>query len=280
MFVLNRLLFLSISIKLMEKHTEHIGYNYITKLLNISEYNTTGNSKLFNTKIPDGWLISADDHNLLIIEYKANIEDKKKGIKQLLNYSKLTTNNISKFNNTNNSKLNNTNNSKLNNTNNSKDSNYSINNIYCFLGIGLNEDNFIKLFMEYNKEDNSLYEVNEDKIKEIFSNSIENVNIQSIHNMLVSNFHFDKAEELHDLLTIILSSFVNDELIEYYKIKDNMITKEFIDLLISNALGILGTAYIKYLNTIKQIEFKNCFKICKLIYEAYQNDYHIIAKLF
>lgn len=33
-----------------EKHAEHIGFNYITKLLNIDEYNTNSNKELFNNK--------------------------------------------------------------------------------------------------------------------------------------------------------------------------------------------------------------------------------------
>ena len=109
------------------------------------------------------------------------------------------------------------------------------------------------------------------------------VSQQHIHNILVSNFHFDKAEELHDILTIIISSFINDELIKYYSLKDDMITKEFVNLLIENSKNILGNEdnkYDKYFEVITKIEFKDCFKICKTIYDSYQNDYTIISKLF
>ena len=47
-------------------------------------YNTIGNSKLFNTKIPDGWFES--DDKLIIIENKKDLKDKRDGLKQLLNY--------------------------------------------------------------------------------------------------------------------------------------------------------------------------------------------------
>ena len=47
-------------------------------------YNTIGNSKLFNSKIPDGWFEFED--KLLIIENKKDLKDKRDGLKQLLNY--------------------------------------------------------------------------------------------------------------------------------------------------------------------------------------------------
>ena len=47
-------------------------------------YNTVGNSKLFNSKIPDGWF--EFDNKLLIIENKKDLKNKREGLKQLLNY--------------------------------------------------------------------------------------------------------------------------------------------------------------------------------------------------
>ena len=47
-------------------------------------YNTVGNSKLFKSKIPDGWF--EIDDKLLIIENKKDLKDKREGLKQLLNY--------------------------------------------------------------------------------------------------------------------------------------------------------------------------------------------------
>ena len=47
-------------------------------------YNTIGNNKLFNSKIPDGWFEIED--KLLIIENKKDLKDKRDGLKQLLNY--------------------------------------------------------------------------------------------------------------------------------------------------------------------------------------------------
>ena len=47
-------------------------------------YNTVGNSKLFKSKVPDGWFEYND--NLIIIENKKDLKDKRDGLKQLLNY--------------------------------------------------------------------------------------------------------------------------------------------------------------------------------------------------
>ena len=47
-------------------------------------YNTVGNSKLFKSKVPNGWFEYND--NLFIIENKKDLKDKRDGLKQLLNY--------------------------------------------------------------------------------------------------------------------------------------------------------------------------------------------------
>ena len=47
-------------------------------------YNTVGNSKLFKSKVPDGWFEIND--KLIIIENKKDLKDKRDGLKQLLNY--------------------------------------------------------------------------------------------------------------------------------------------------------------------------------------------------
>ena len=74
-----------------EKHTEHITYNYISKLLNIKEYNTTGNKHLFKKYIPDGWL--QNDNNLLIIENKPSDKQFSEGVEQLIKYCKIVKQN-------------------------------------------------------------------------------------------------------------------------------------------------------------------------------------------
>ena len=230
-----------------EKHTERITQNYITKLLNINEYNTNGNKELFNNKIPDGWLLK--DNNLLIIENKPEQKQYNEGLKQLLKYCKIVTEN---------------NNEKYN--------------IYCILSIGITEEDHVLNYFKYNEQ--HFNKVKENMIKNIFSNVVKTYNCQSIHNILVQNFHFDKAEELHDIITIIISSFTNDELVKYYKLNDEMVTKDFIILLTENAKELLGNGYNKYLKVIQETEFRNAFKICKIIYSAYRNDSHIISNLF
>ena len=231
-----------------EKHTEHIGFNYISKMLNIKEYNTTINKELFGSGIPDGWLLVGN--SLLIIEYKPKAEMKTKGINQLARYAKKAITSKPELT------------------------------IYCLLGVGSNEEEFEKLFMLYNPVDNSMETINENRIKGVFSNITNSVNCQSIHNMLVKNFHFDKSDELHDIATVIVSSFVNDELVKLYSLKNDMITAEFITLLTENARELLGNSYNKYLTVIQNTEFKNAFQICKTIYNAYKSDSHIIANMF
>ena len=124
----------------MEKHTEHIGYNYLTKLFNIKEYHTEGNKQLFNNRYPDGWLMNGD--NLLIIEYKANEKDKQQGFNQLLDYCRQVVSN-------------------------DENKNY---NIFCCLGYGVNENNFDIIFNKYNKNKNIFEDITEENIKNIFKN--------------------------------------------------------------------------------------------------------------
>ena len=140
-----------------EKNTEHIGSKYLCNLLNIDNYSTSGNRKLFQNKIPDGWILK--DNNLLIIEYKSHSKDKQSRYEQLLNYCKLAkqTNNL---------------------------------NIYCFLGIGTTKMNFEKYFYKF--VDN-LQIIQECEIKKIFINVKQTIDPQKIHNMIVNNFHFEKA---------------------------------------------------------------------------------------
>ena len=74
-----------------EKHTEYLTQKYFIKLLNIKEYNTTGNKRLFKKYIPDGWLLN--DNNLLIIENKPNDKQFSEGVEQLIKYCKIVKQN-------------------------------------------------------------------------------------------------------------------------------------------------------------------------------------------
>ena len=66
-----------------EKITDHNMLSAFEKIFNVS-YNTSGNIKLFKSKIPDGWFEFED--KLIIIENKKDLKDKRDGLKQLLNY--------------------------------------------------------------------------------------------------------------------------------------------------------------------------------------------------
>ena len=66
-----------------EKITDHNMLSAFEKIFNVS-YNTSGNIKLFKSKIPDGWF--EFDNKLLIIENKKDLKNKREGLKQLLNY--------------------------------------------------------------------------------------------------------------------------------------------------------------------------------------------------
>ena len=233
-----------------EKHTERITQNYLIKLLNIKEYNTTGNKQLFKKYIPDGWL--QNDNNLLIIENKPNEKQLSEGVEQLIKYCKIVKQNKD--------------NEKYN--------------IFCILSIGITEEEHKIYYFKYNDEKENLKKWKEEQIKEIFANTVKTYNCQSIHNMFVQNFHFDNSEELHDMITVIISSFANDDLKQFYNMKDEMVTQEFITLLTENAKDLLGNGYNKYLKIIQETEFRNAFKTCKTIYDAYKQDPHVIANLF
>ena len=233
-----------------EKHTEYLTQKYFIKLLNIKEYNTTRNKQLFKKYIPDGWLLN--DNNLLIIENKPSDKQFSEGVEQLIKYCKIVKQNKD--------------NEKYN--------------IFCILSIGITEEEHKIYYFKYNEEKENLKKQKEKRIKDIFANTVKTYNCQSIHNMFVLNFHFDNSEELHDMITVIISSFVNDDLKQFYNMKDEMITQEFITLLIDNARELLGSGYEKYLKIIQETEFRNAFKTCRTIYDAYKQDPHVIANLF
>ena len=66
-----------------EKITDYNMLSAFKKVFN-TLYNTSGNLKLFGSKIPDGWFEYTD--NLFIIENKKDLKNKRDGLKQLLNY--------------------------------------------------------------------------------------------------------------------------------------------------------------------------------------------------
>ena len=66
-----------------EKITDYNMLSAFKKVFN-TLYNTSGNLKLFGSKIPDGWFEYTD--NLFIIENKKDLKNKREGLKQLLNY--------------------------------------------------------------------------------------------------------------------------------------------------------------------------------------------------
>ena len=230
-----------------EKNTEHVGSKYLCKLFNIDNYSTSGNRKLFQNKIPDGWILKND--NLLIIEYKQYSKDKQSGYEQLLNYCNLVkqTNNL---------------------------------NIYCFLGIGTESQNFEKYFYKFI---DNLQIIQECEIKKIFINVKQTIDPQRIHNMIVNNYKFEKAEELHDILLIIVSSIINEDFKEYYEKKIDFIDKDFIDRLINHVETQISDSVNNYkhiIESIKKSKFKNSYEICKLIYDQYKLDPNFISKLF
>lgn len=180
----------------MEKHTEHIGYNYITKLFNITQYHTEGNKRLFNNKFPDGWLLK--DNKLLIIEYKPNKKQKAEGINQLYNYVKLVLSN--------------------------DENNYLKNNIYCFLGIGTDAETFNKCFMWF--DGNKLKRKHEQEIKNIFIN--DNRINKRINNEDIYGFEdFDNISGDEEIIEIIEKTKLTDN--EIIKLINNYVAKRNIE---------------------------------------------------
>ena len=238
-----------------EKHSEHIGFNYLSKLLNIKEYNTTGNKELFGSKIPDGWLLVGN--SLLIIEYKSKAEMKKRGYSQLAKYSKLAITNKPELT------------------------------IYCMLGLGTDVNTFEKIFMLYTPTDNhvddSMKIIDENKIKAIFSNVSNSVNYQSIHNMLVNCYKFENAKDLHDILTIICVSILDDKFRKYYEVSEDKVDEEFVNNLVNLVETKITDSTVNYkhiLEAIKRLPFRNSFSICKTIYNSYKANPKLIGQLF
>lgn len=235
-----------------EKHTERITQNYITKLLNISEYNTNGNKELFNNKIPDGWLLK--DDNLLIIENKPNEKQLSEGLKQLATYYKIVIrNNKEKYN------------------------------IYCILSIGTTEEDHKLYYYKYVKEKDVLKKQNESQIKEIFTNSSSSGMLQTIHNNIVNNFKTSDPKDLHDILIIIIISILDENFKKYYELKEDMISNEFLDKLIElteKKLNDANNNYKRVEEYIKNSSFINSFKICKKIYKEYNKNPKFINLLF
>ncbi len=236
-----------------EKHTERITQNYLIKLLNIKEYNTTGNKRLFKKYIPDGWL--QNDNNLLIIENKPNEKQFSEGVEQLIKYCKIVKQNKD--------------NEKYN--------------IFCILSIGMTEEEHKIYYFKYNEEKENLKKQKETQIKEIFANSTSSGLLQTVHNSIVNNFQTQDSKDLHDLLIIIIISILEPTFKKYYELKEDMIDEEFLDKLIElteKKLNDSNNNYKRVEEYIKNSSFINSFKICKTIYNEYNKNPKFVNLLF
>ena len=257
----------------MEKQTDYIMLSTYKNTFGHT-YKTVNNKQLFNTKIPDGWDIINNKY-LIIIENKQKFNKKyyQEGLKQLIKYYNIAISSEKYIKNK-----------------------YKI---YLILGFGNNEETFKYYIFDDKKNITTLtikclYDIifndinsSSSDIQEIKINSSEEQNrtsnAQKIHNLLVKNFCFDKSNELYDILTIILLSFNDNELIEYYKHKDVSITNiDFKERIINVAKEYLENTsyYEKYFNAIRSTKFNYCFNICKTIYETYKNDPYSISSLY
>ena len=230
-----------------EKITDHLALNYFESVYN-RVYNTENNKTLFNSLIPDGWLYDEDNNNLLIIENKQSVQQEKEAKQQLQKYINVVCSQGKQHLN-----------------------------IYCMFCSGITQEEFtIKYY------DERLQPINEQVVINTFKQQDKNkicISPQQIHNMLVKNFHYEKPNELYDLLLIILLSFTDKQLVQYYTKKTYEVDKLFITMLCQNVLDTLGKQYEKYTEAIKHTEFTNVFNTCKTIYEAYNTNYNIVGSL-
>ena len=233
-----------------EKQTDYLAMMYFENVYN-RIYNTENNKTLFNTLVPDGWLYDEDNHNLLIIENKQCITQEKAAMQQLQKYITVAKQHS------------------------------DINDIYCMFCSGTTQEEFTVKY--YNE---CLQPINEQSVVRLFKQQSMNkpiISPQQIHNMLVKNFHYDKPNELYDILLIIMLSFTDERLTQYYNITNHdefdKIDKQFVNILCQNAVDILGKQYEKYTDAIKHTEFTNVFNTCKTIYEAYNDNYNIVGSL-
>lgn len=137
--------------------------------------------------------------------------------------------------------------------------------------------------MKYENEQSSFFEIDENKIKKIFANTKQTISVQRIHNMIVNNYKFEKAEDLHDILLIIMSSILDDDFRQYYEIKDKVVDKEFINDLIELIQTKISDSSVNYkhiIEALRKTPFANSFNICKLIYEQYKLNPSFISSLF
>ena len=152
----------------MEKQTDRLALNYFEKVYNCV-YHTENNKELFNMFIPDGWLYSEDNHSLLIIENKQSVQQEKNALEQLQKYITVA-----------------------------KQNRKQPINIYCMFCSGINQEVFMVKY--YNSD---LQPMKEQEVVKVFKQQAKtnsSISPQVIHNMLVKNFHFDKPNELYDIL--------------------------------------------------------------------------------
>ena len=233
----------------MEKQTDRLALNYFESVYN-RVYHTENNTGLFGSLVPDGWLVVND--SVLIIENKQSVLQEKTAKEQLQKYINMVK---------------------------TLDTQHP--NIFCVFCSGITPEEFtIKYY------DERLQPINEQIVINLFKQQDKNnptITPQQIHNMLVKNFHYDKPNELYDILLIIMLSFVCEDIKQYYNINNPSdlakVDKEFVNILCQTAIDTLGKQYEKYTETIKHIEFINVFTTCKTIYEAYTSDYNIVGSL-
>ena len=232
----------------MEKQTDRLALNYFESVYN-RVYHTENNKELFGSLIPDGWLY--DEDNLLIIENKQSVQQEKEAKQQLEKYITVAK------------------------------QCEDINSIYCMFCSGTSQEEFtIKYYND------CLQPIKEQEVVKVFKRQAKtnsSISPQQIHNMLVKNFHYEKPNELYDVLLIVLLSFTDKQLVQYYNITNHdefdKVDKQFVNILCQNVLDTLGKQYEKYTEAIKHTEFTNVFNTCKTIYEAYNTNYNIVGSL-
>ena len=199
-------------------------------------YNTKGNKELFGSKIPDGWFIFEFENkkDLMVIENKRNVSDKRKGLEQLKTYYSLIKN--------------------------KKD--YS--NIYLVLGLGSDSDfgyTIYKIQDHKMKKTDLTFEDLDKPQKQPF-------NVKEIHEfnniMWKNGIRPSRTEKILFVSAILLTLKVDSNFIKKFnaETEDSIIAKEMMKTL---------EGYYKDINFIKSFEFINSYCKSNIFYKLFES---------
>ena len=206
-------------------------------------YNTTGNNKLFGSKIPDGW--AEFNNNLIIIENKKDAKDKTNGLKQLINYY-LTAKETEEFK--------------------------KFKNCYLILGCGINKSFSYSIY----STDNDKIKKTKLKLKDLkdsnYSPAFDIKEVHKFNQYLYDNgINLPKSQKTLFVAAILLCLKINPRLISFIDEKDKgfiiadkiveMIKEYYKDTTFANSFNFikynLNNEQLYYLINFLSVDVKN-----------------------